>query len=176
MPRFLFMLCLSNVIINQCPSNHHNQPVVTLSFISCFTWIYILVCFVRKRGSWVLSQICDIIFIIIILIGTKPIPILLPRTTMLLWPQRHYGDVIMSAMASQITGVSVVCSPCGLADEPAETPLAPAKLFAEPFVQAQIKENIKAPHHWHLWGESTGNQGASNTENVSIWWRHHVSV
>ena len=30
------------------------------------------------------------------------------------------------------------------------------RLFAQPFVRVQIKENIKAPHHWPLWGESTG--------------------
>ena len=45
-------------------------------------------------------------------------------------------------------------------------------------VQAPIKENTKAPRHWPLWGESTGDrwfpsQRASNAENVSIWWRHH---
>ena len=28
-------------------------------------------------------------------------------------------------------------------------------LFAQPFIQAQIKENIKAPRHWPLWEEST---------------------
>ena len=75
-------------------------------------------------------------------------------------------------------------------------------LFAKPFVQARITENIKAPRHWPLWGESpvTGGfplqracnaesvsksrshhgkqhvlqQRASTTENVSIWWRHCV--
>ena len=26
-------------------------------------------------------------------------------------------------------------------------------LFTQPFIQAQIKWNIKAPHHWPLWGE-----------------------
>ena len=60
----------------------------------------------------------------------------------------------MSVMASQITGVSIVF---------------------QPFVQAQIKENIKAPRHWPLRGV-TGEfpaQGVSNAENVSIWWRHH---
>ena len=46
---------------------------------------------------------------------------------------------------------------------------------------AQIKENIKAPRHWPLCGEFTGTgefpaQKASNAENVSIWWRHHVIV
>ena len=41
----------------------------------------------------------------------------------------------MSAKASQITGF---------------------RLFAQPFVQGQIKENIKAPRHWPLWGEFTG--------------------
>ena len=41
----------------------------------------------------------------------------------------HHGDVIMGAMAFQIT------SPW---------------LFTQPFIQAQIKENIKVPRHWHL--------------------------
>ena len=45
----------------------------------------------------------------------------------------------MGAVASQITYVSLV-------------------LFIQPFVQAQIKENIKAPRYWPLWGEFTGHQ------------------
>ena len=49
----------------------------------------------------------------------------------------HYSDVAMSAMASQITGVW---------------------MFAQPLVQAQIKENIKDPRHWPLWGESIGDR------------------
>ena len=40
----------------------------------------------------------------------------------------------MSAMASQITSVSIV--------------------YSTGFFQAQIKENIKAPRHWPLWGTS----------------------
>ena len=42
----------------------------------------------------------------------------------------HYSDVITGAMASQITS-----------------------LLTQPFIQAQIKENIKAPRHWgiHRW-------------------------
>ena len=39
----------------------------------------------------------------------------------------HYSDVIISAVAS--------------------------RLIAQPFVQWQIKENIKVPRHWPLWGE-----------------------
>ena len=43
--------------------------------------------------------------------------------------------------------------------------------------QAQIK-NIKAPRHWPLCAEFTGDrwippQMASNVENTSIWWHHH---
>ena len=54
-------------------------------------------------------------------------------------------------------------------------------LFAQPFVWAQIKKNIKALRHWPLWGEFTGarwipSQRGSNAENVSIWWRHHVQI
>ena len=49
------------------------------------------------------------------------------------------------------------------------------------FVQAQIKENIKAPRHWPLWGNSpvTGEfpaQKASNADNFSLSWRHHVKA
>ena len=45
-----------------------------------------------------------------------------------------------------------------------------------PFVQAQIK----APRHWLLRGDPpvTGgfpSQRASDAENVSIWWRHHIN-
>ena len=62
----------------------------------------------------------------------------------------------MSVVASQITSVSIVC------------------LLS---LQAQIKENIKAPRHWPLCWEFTGEfptQKASDAEKVSIWWRHHA--
>ena len=45
----------------------------------------------------------------------------------------HYGDVIKGALASQITSLTI---------------------FTQPFIQTQIKENIKAPRHWPLCGES----------------------
>ena len=70
----------------------------------------------------------------------------------------HYIDVITTTMRSQITSLP---------------------LFTQPFIQTQIKENIKDPRYWSLFGEFTGTgefpaQMASNAENVSIWWRHHV--
>ena len=63
----------------------------------------------------------------------------------------------MTTVASQITSLMVVYSAV---------------------IRAQIKENIKAPRHWHLCGEFTGTgefpaQMVSNAENVSVWWRHH---
>ena len=51
----------------------------------------------------------------------------------------HYSDVIMGAMVSQITGVSIVCS-------------------------TVCSENIKASGHWPLWGEFTGDQWISHTK------------
>ena len=33
-----------------------------------------------------------------------------------------------------------------------------SRLFAQPFVQAQIKENITALRHWPLWGETIGDR------------------
>ena len=73
--------------------------------------------------------------------------------------ERHYNDVIMGAIASQINSLTIV--------------------YSTVYIQAQIKENIKAPRHLALCGEFTGEfpaQMASNAENVSIWWRHRVGV
>ena len=60
----------------------------------------------------------------------------------------HHSDVMISTMASQITSLTSVYS----------------TIF-----QAQIKEKIKAPET----GEFPA-QRASNAENISDWWRHHV--
>ena len=51
-------------------------------------------------------------------------------------------------------------------------------MLAQSFMLAQIKENIKAPRHWPLRGEFSGDRWiprtkASHAENISIWWRHH---
>ena len=69
----------------------------------------------------------------------------------------HYNDVIMTTIASHIPA---------------------SRLFTQPFIQTQLKENIQAPRHWPLCGEFTATgefpaQRASYAENVSIWWRHH---
>ena len=50
-------------------------------------------------------------------------------------PLTNYNNVIMSPMASQITSLTIVYS-----------------------IEAQIKEDIKAPRHWPLWGEFTGDR------------------
>ena len=70
---------------------------------------------------------------------------------------RHYNDVTMSTMASQMTSLTIVYSTV---------------------IPTQIKENVKAPRHWPFCEEFTGTgqfptQRASNAENVSIWWRRH---
>ena len=61
-------------------------------------------------------------------------------------------------------------------------PKSPAsRLFIQPFIQAQKKDNIKAMRRWLLCeGDSPVSgefpvQRASNAENVSIWWRHHIN-
>ena len=56
--------------------------------------------------------------------------------------QFHYSDDIMSAITSQITGGSIVY----------------------PTVQAQIKENTKAPRHWPLRGKFTGDRWNPRTK------------
>ena len=74
------------------------------------------------------------------------------------WTTSHYDDVIMSAIASQITSLTIVYSTV---------------------YSGVDKKNIKAPRHWPLCGilpvtSEFPAQRASNAENVFIWWRHHA--
>ena len=78
-----------------------------------------------------------------------------------IWNQIYYSDVIMSAMASQTTGVSMVYSTlCSGADQrkhQSSSSLA--------FVMGNSPATGEFP-----------SQRASNAENISIWWRHHASM
>ena len=70
----------------------------------------------------------------------------------------HYGDVIMAAMASQITSLTIICS--------------------NVYSGADQREHQKLRVTGLCAGNSpmTGEfpaQRASKSENVSIWWRHH---
>ena len=38
-----------------------------------------------------------------------------------------------------------------------------SRLFIQPSIKAQMKENIKAPHHWPLWGGFTGHRWIPRT-------------
>ena len=65
----------------------------------------------------------------------------------------HYNDVIMSAMASQIIGISIVYSTvCSGADQRKHQ--SPASLAC-------------------VGGREFPAQMASDAEKVYIWWRHH---
>ena len=53
-----------------------------------------------------------------------------------------------------------------------------SRVFSQPFVQAQIKETIKVPRHWPLWGESTGDRWIplTSASDVKLWcflWSAH---
>ena len=54
----------------------------------------------------------------------------------------HNNDVIMNATASQPV----------------------IRLFTQLFIQSQIKENMKAPRYWPLWGEFTGDRWIPRTK------------
>ena len=69
----------------------------------------------------------------------------------------NYSGVMMSAIASQITGVSNVCSAvCSAAKKT-------SKLSVTGICEGNSPVTGEFPA-----------QRASNVENVSIWWRHHV--
>ena len=62
----------------------------------------------------------------------------------------HYCDVIMGVMASQIIGVSIVCS-----------------------IVSSGSASLAFVRGFHRWPVNSPHKG-SNAENVSISWRHHV--
>ena len=64
----------------------------------------------------------------------------------------HYSDVIMSSMASQTTGVSIVCST----------------------VCSDQRKQQSSPLLAFVMTGGFPPQRACNAENVSIWWHHHV--
>ena len=64
-------------------------------------------------------------------------------------------------------------------NEPYDVLITGVSIVFSTVVYAQIKRNIRALHHWPLWGELTDDRWilrpkTSNVENVSIWWRHHM--
>ena len=76
----------------------------------------------------------------------------------LLWfLRRHYNDVIMTTMASQITSLTVV--------------------YSTVYSNADQRKHQSSASLTFVWGiHRTGEfpaQGASYAGNVSIWWRHH---
>ena len=72
----------------------------------------------------------------------------------------HYCDVIMGAMASQITSFTIIYSAVHW-DPDQWKHQSPASLA---FVRGNLPVTGGFP-----------SQRASNAENVSIWWRHHVT-
>ena len=73
----------------------------------------------------------------------------------------HYSDVIMNAMASQITSVSIVCSLFWFRGGSKKT--------------SKIRVTGLCEGNPHVTG-GFPSQMASNAENVSNWWRHHVPI
>ena len=77
------------------------------------------------------------------------------------WFLLHHNDVIMSAMVSQISGVSIV------------------------LLNGLFRRRSKIISKLHVTGLCEGNppvtgafasQRASNAENISIWWYHHINI
>ena len=70
-----------------------------------------------------------------------------------------YREVIMGAMASQITGIPIFCTIVGAGAD-----------------QRKHQNSASLAFVWgiHRWPENSSTQRFSYAENVSIWWRHHV--
>ena len=85
---------------------------------------------------------------------------------------RHYTDVIMSAKASQITGVATVCSTvCSGIDQRRHQSSAPLAFVRG--IQRWPVAFVRGIHRWPVTG-GFPSQRACNAENASIWWRYHT--
>ena len=71
----------------------------------------------------------------------------------------HYNDFMMSAMASPITSFVIVHSTVYSGSDQRKHQSSALLAFVNPLVTSELPT-----------------QRASNTENVSIWWRHHVMI
>ena len=81
-----------------------------------------------------------------------------PRTKRCYW--LHYGDVIMSTIASQITSIAIVCATVYSGADQRKHQSSAALAFVRGIHRSPVTGEFPAPR-------------ASNAENVSIWWRHH---
>ena len=72
--------------------------------------------------------------------------------------QQHYTDVIMGAIASQITSLTIVYSTV-YSDADQRKHQSSASLVFFPGIH---REPVNPPHKWPVM-----------RKNVSIWWRHH---
>ena len=143
-------------------------------------WILFTKGSVRRRFSWLLAwtscwtdgwytdylkRSCDsnykprnISFFLFLIVRTKVNSVSIFKfASSTIRQANHYSDGIMSAMASQITSVSIVCpTVCSGADQ--------RKL--------QSSASLAFVKGIHRWPEISLIK-ASNAENVHIWWRHH---
>ena len=114
-------------------------------------------------GQWLVAEQAPIYYLIQYWRNSKTL-YYVPghRNSLIDSPEMHFSDVIMSAMASQITCLIVV--------------------YSTVYSRRRSNKNVKAPRHRALWGEFTGDRWpvnslparrASNTKHVSKWWRHH---
>ena len=80
-----------------------------------------------------------------------------------LWPSilfhPHYDDVIMIAMASQITSLTIVYSTVYLSTDERKYQSSASLAF------------VRGVHRWPV----NSPQRTSNAENVSIWWHHRAT-
>ena len=96
-------------------------------------------------------------------------------------PQRIYQFIFKSCKIHVLTRITMIKLGHNFADTTTsehsgivQTCYLIGSLFTQRFCQAQIKENINAPRHWHgdtVTGEFPA-QMASDAEKVSIWWCH----
>ena len=70
----------------------------------------------------------------------------------------HYSDVIMSAMASLLTCISIVCSIVCLGADQGKHQSSASLAF------------VRGSHRWPV---QSPHPRASNAENITIWWHHH---
>ena len=151
------------MFILRCPQgsfkleNHHtkwNTSFISLYFVRTHMQICINICFLLatkgQGGIWIFDKMKNI-----------------------LWPWSHeissfrYYEFHRCLKRSLAPWYLLIGHPTHYSDVIRmqwHLKLPASRLFTQPFIQAQIKENIKAPRHWPLRGEITGDRWIPRTK------------
>ena len=150
----MFLILISVCILSSFqPHNHHlspNSPRLMFLFVDCATVnkVYLILSYL------ILSYLSTLLSV--------------PGRSSLLVTSSSACSLQARCSTQDHTGIIAFCITVTSLWARWRLKSPASRLFTQPFIKAQFKENIKAPRHWPLWGEITGDQWIPRTKSSSV--------